>query len=370
MPSPEDKARDVILLAYDAALGRTSWTTALAAIADLFMATGITLLAQNVRGSRATVLGASGFESVALRNYEQYYRARNVILASGQHLLLPGVVRTTEMMVPEQTLLKSEYYNDFLQPLDVRHHLSTTLQREGDDAVHLTFFRPKSAGVDQSEEMRLLQHVVPHLERALQIHQRLAVAEQHAQGMTQAVERSGRGVALLDRSGRVIFVNSSLEKMIGTSDGLMLNKAGFASTAREATRRLQAAIAEALRGGSGGSLAIPRTTGAAPYAVVVSAVPAPHRELLFSDAAVIIIVSDPSSAPAVDLKVLRETFGLTPAEARLASRLANGRTIQATAAELRISVMTARTHLKRVLQKTDTHRQSELVRVLLLAALP
>lgn len=63
--------------------------------------------------------------------------------------------------------------------------------------------------------------------------------------------------------------------------------------------------------------------------------------------------------------VLEQHFQLTRAEARVARRLAMGRNLQAIARELGISQETARTHAKRAMQKTQTHRQAELVSVVL-----
>jgi DNA-binding CsgD family transcriptional regulator len=63
--------------------------------------------------------------------------------------------------------------------------------------------------------------------------------------------------------------------------------------------------------------------------------------------------------------MLAERFDLTRAEARVARRLAMGRSLQHIAKELDISPETARTHAKRAMQKTQTHRQAELVSVVL-----
>lgn len=57
-------------------------------------------------------------------------------------------------------------------------------------------------------------------------------------------------------------------------------------------------------------------------------------------------------------------FGLTPTEARLAGLLAQGRSLQEVGEQLRISLGTARTHLKSIFLKTGASRQSELVRLL------
>jgi DNA-binding CsgD family transcriptional regulator len=63
----------------------------------------------------------------------------------------------------------------------------------------------------------------------------------------------------------------------------------------------------------------------------------------------------------VDESVLCKLYGLTRGEAALASILLRGKSIEEAAAELFISPHTARTHLKRIFMKTDTHRQTELV---------
>jgi DNA-binding CsgD family transcriptional regulator len=62
--------------------------------------------------------------------------------------------------------------------------------------------------------------------------------------------------------------------------------------------------------------------------------------------------------------LLTKVFGLTPAEAKLASLVAEGLSPEQAAEELRISRETARNQLKAVFSKTTTHRQGELVALL------
>jgi DNA-binding CsgD family transcriptional regulator len=63
----------------------------------------------------------------------------------------------------------------------------------------------------------------------------------------------------------------------------------------------------------------------------------------------------------VDAGDLCRLYGLTRGEAALAVLLVRGKSIEDAAEELFISPHTARTHLKRIFMKTDTHRQTELV---------
>jgi DNA-binding CsgD family transcriptional regulator len=59
--------------------------------------------------------------------------------------------------------------------------------------------------------------------------------------------------------------------------------------------------------------------------------------------------------------ILSKLFGLSPAEAKLASIVATGIPPQQAGNELGIAVETVRTQLKAVFAKTETHRQAELV---------
>jgi DNA-binding CsgD family transcriptional regulator len=69
--------------------------------------------------------------------------------------------------------------------------------------------------------------------------------------------------------------------------------------------------------------------------------------------------------PGPPAAILAKTFRLTPSEAKLACVIARGAPLQIAARELEIPWETARNRLKSVFAKTYTHRQSELVALLL-----
>ena len=66
---------------------------------------------------------------------------------------------------------------------------------------------------------------------------------------------------------------------------------------------------------------------------------------------------------------LKDKFGLTPAQSRLVLRLVAGDSLRLSAAALGIGYETARTTLKSVFRKTKTHRQAELVTMIIHAGL-
>ena len=69
--------------------------------------------------------------------------------------------------------------------------------------------------------------------------------------------------------------------------------------------------------------------------------------------------------PGPPASLLARTFSLTPSEAKLACIIARGAGPDTAATELNISRETARNQLKSIFAKTATHRQGELVALLL-----
>lgn len=69
--------------------------------------------------------------------------------------------------------------------------------------------------------------------------------------------------------------------------------------------------------------------------------------------------------PGPPASILAKTFGLTPSEAKLASIIARGAGPDVASQELKIARETVRNQLKSVFAKTGTHRQGELVALLL-----
>ncbi|WP_206540062.1 helix-turn-helix transcriptional regulator [Leisingera sp. ANG-DT] len=62
--------------------------------------------------------------------------------------------------------------------------------------------------------------------------------------------------------------------------------------------------------------------------------------------------------------LLQQEFHLTPAEAAVALQLSRGLSPKQAAKALGVSIWTARSHLRSIFQKTNTHRQGELVSLL------
>jgi DNA-binding CsgD family transcriptional regulator len=84
----------------------------------------------------------------------------------------------------------------------------------------------------------------------------------------------------------------------------------------------------------------------------------------FLGARAILTIHDSGARPKLEQEVVLKAFGLTPAEARLAVRIAAGMSLEQAAEGLGIGKETSRRHLKAIFAKTETHRQGQLVALL------
>lgn len=164
------------------------------------------------------------------------------------------------------------------------------------------------------------------------------------------------GAFLLAAGRRVVGTNRFARSHVNR--GLVLVQDRLRAQVREQDAALERLIGDVLDGGTRGraqaALVLPRG-GQLPLLVqclpLASQGGSPHCALL---------AIDPEQKRVPNISVLRQAFGLTASEARLALCIADGLDIAEIAAAHKIAESTARSQLKAVFAKTGTRRQAEL----------
>lgn len=197
----------------------------------------------------------------------------------------------------------------------------------------------------------LLKLLLPHIELALRATLRLSELELGRAAMLAALDRAGQAVVAAAEDGRVLAATRTAERALAAPGGLHLRAGRLAAARADDTAALRRLLAQAASGGPGGSF----TPGRAEGTVTVAAGPdgAPSCALVFLDAG-----SDR------DASSVQARYGLTPAELLVALEVGRGQGTKAAARALGLSPATVRWHLQRVFEKTGTHRQAELARLL------
>ena len=226
-------------------------------------------------------------------------------------------------------------------------------------------------------EVTLLSALVPHVQRALQLHRRLVESQRSVDDLAEVVERSSRAVLLLDAAGRITSMTAPASRLLACGDGLGVEHGELWSSNPADRTRLRAAVADAVNTshgtglGTGAVMTIGRRSGRQPLIVLVSPVTRQRPQFPgVESAAAIVFVKDPDQIAMPSHETLQTLFELTPAEAKLTRLLAQGCTLQDAGAQLGLRRETARSRLKTIFEKTGTHRQAELVLRVLNASPP
>lgn len=192
--------------------------------------------------------------------------------------------------------------------------------------------------------------------------------------LTYGLELVRHGAMLVADGGRPQVANSTAMAILQKKDGISLLRSGLVADRASDTRLLHKLLQDAMTSPEAGEpkespFTLERKQ--AHSALIVRVVPGPglecwqgpeHRTALLR-------LYDQDMGLVVDERALISLYGLTRGEAALAAKLVQGKSIEDAAAELFVSAHTARTHLKRIFMKTDTHRQPELVVRMMLTVL-
>ncbi|MBI4873139.1 MAG: PAS domain-containing protein [Acidobacteria bacterium] len=311
------------------------------------------------------IVASTRIDPSFLSAYEKYYHSVNVYVQCLKHTAVPEVVAPSQAILPDDELVRTEYYHDYMRPQRIHHSLGILLKDEGMPPMHLGVTRPMGAGAYTGAEIRIAKMVAPHLASAMRLRQHLLRARQRAMTAAHLLDALPCALIQLDARGRVLEMNRSAAEILRANDGLRISGGELSAALVSESAELRRQIAGATRSGDGiapgGTMRVSRVSARRAYCVTVT----PFRQPGAGCPAAVVLVADPESAPELDGAQMCRLFGLTAAEARLCTLLVQGKPLQTVADELGITVSTARTHLKRVLSKTDTRRQSDLIRVLL-----
>lgn len=353
---------------YDAATSLDRWPIALNRIGQAFGCSYVGLLDRNLR----TMEGRASAVGIDLTGQREYFEtwSKHDLLRLWTRTFRPGAVETDRQIVPHSIMLRSDYYNCFMKPYDMHTTLRMTLAVGRGFRKFISMARPASLEEYGNVEIEQCRRLMPHLQRAALVAQSVENSRLALNAFSEVWEQSARGILLLDRGGRILFANRASRAMAQPGKGLRLRREHIEAVDSDDNATLQRLIAGAtgrlnqVDAARGGVLRLASASGRPGLSVAVSAIGGETSWASIVPAA-FVLVTDPSAQPVPPDEMVRELFGLTSAEMRVAARLAAGDSPEHVARALGVSITTVRWHLASLYRKTGTGRQAELVRRLL-----
>jgi DNA-binding CsgD family transcriptional regulator len=269
--------------------------------------------------------------------------------------------------VDEATFRESEFYRRWVAPQGLRDRLGTNIIKRDTMTAMLSATSFASREPFGRREFGLVRLLTPHLRRALLIGDLLDERRLQLQLYRRLLDKLTVAVLLVEGEARLVYCNTAGDALLASSK--CLTAIGGRLHVRAEARRagFMAAVARACVAddaglgcwGSGIPLPEPCQAGQVAVAYVLPFGRSERRRALGPGHAAIFVTTGETAQPPA-LEVLTALMGLTSSEARVALAIAEGRSTDATAASLGVSIHTLRKHLANIFDKTGLRGQVAL----------
>ena len=360
-----DKYDRVVSQIYEAALVPSQWDIALTSMINFFGPReweAAMVVWERLEPPMGRFIGAVGVHELARSAYLEFFAGNQQWSIRGHDLPVGRIVHSDELVTREE-FRETPFFQHFLQPWGLEVALIGSLDRH--DRDHLGFVCPGPPDLDPGDLREAVVRLMPHVQRSARISRRIGEADLRAAAATDLLDNSPYCVMALDRNLKLLLANTKAQELLEHEQGFALLhervKANDAATARQ----LRAMVS----GLSSDRSFTFVTTGRAGHKLLLTALTVnPSQGEQFarraSGTALMIVGGQRMYITEDMVAALQVSFGLTPAEARLAAFLIEGSGVHGYARSRGVSVEAGKYLLKSIYSKTGLSNQTELVAML------
>jgi DNA-binding CsgD family transcriptional regulator/PAS domain-containing protein len=357
---------------YDANFGEPDFTRFMQTLGAAMRSHILGLQVYDPATGNSVVESQVGITPQLLASYTDVAGENLWFVRGAEQLLARGITDDEELDCMKE-LHKTRFHADFLQPADLEHGMGLCIERtESGEIVTLTINRDRKRGHFDDNERQLATGLLPHIRNAYTLHRQLRRIQSLERSYRAALDRMPEGVLFLDASGTILFANEQAQAIEAEGHMIRREHGRLAAVQLRENRTLQSVLSRMTSAGFSGTTQRVRLHDRNGHPVgLVSVCPTPPAALAaWSEpgvAAMVFVKSLVRPHMPVDDR-LQAAWSLTPAESQLAGLLLQGLSLEEASRRLGVSKNTVRSQLRGLFDKTGTHRQGELVSLLLHAA--
>jgi DNA-binding CsgD family transcriptional regulator len=372
----EQSLPDFLLDVYEAAANPQHWQVLLQRIANEMEATKASIHVHSFSGqswekhTAGTRVHRFGYDESAASAYAKYYAVRDPYIQRIRERFPRDGSGTSSDLLTITELRRTEFYSDYGRANGIFFLGWTIIEQNERFGSGLSLIRPEDAKQFTSRQVALLKLLKPHLAKAFRLQRIIEGNANNNKALLASIAQFDFGVIALDDEGQITNLSARAKNLLDEQDGIRVHASRLQAVHASENHRLQEMLTSANRvwvdpnQSTNSTLLISRRSGKRPLQLVVF--PFASSALLVEERPhVLVFLSDPESKPASRAAVLRGLYGLTPTESRLADLLLQGLEVRDAAERLRTTLETARFYVKRILAKTGTRRQTDLIRLML-----
>lgn len=310
----------------------------------------------NDKLATANIVWVEGLDISDASLFINRYEKQDPLIARLQETL-PGELITMGDYEAQQTQLSyPEFFQNLNEDLDIYYAAAAVLANDNEWTSLLFFHRSKNQGEFSFEECLLLEKIIPHIQHAMQLyHLKLKNDKQHL--LSELLfDQIQLPVILLDEQGYISHCNQQAKQFFAAHQYLKkINETLHWINVRN-DQRIQQVINRCLEDQETYTMQLDAHDC---IPILLTFVPLINNQGKSSSGIALFIYSH--NQQPVNLKVLCELYNLTNKEGVVCCKLISGCSTAEIAETTYLSYETVRTYIKRIMKKTDTRRQSELV---------
>lgn len=349
--------------------GDAYWRPTLSRLKSATDADAAWVIQYDANGRRGRILFAINIPVDFAVSYQERFSLDDPWLQHDYHFQDVGAVVRGSDCIPNEVLETTPFYRGWLAPQELSHLLFGVVAHSGSVFTVIALARDVSKDPFGEVADTILGAILPPTAAAWRLEAMLRSARSETRAVWRTIDQLNCGLLLTTASGRVIGVNQLGREIIETRDGIGLQDGYLVALRYQDQLQLQTALQQLpTASGNGGSvraLAFPRNGKTGPLHVVMTTITDPDAPRGGEPPLIGIFVTDRERATNLPVDLLRDLFGLTRVESEVAALLSEGYSLDEVAQRLHASKHTVRTYLKSIFQKTETHRQVSLVRLIL-----
>lgn len=291
-------------------------------------------------------------------------------IPANQAMLLGELYRTRDGTIADKhtNIEDSRFYKDLIKPTGIRYIAALNIPATGnpDLILKLRIARKQTKNDFDQEDMKLLNSLTLHLQQALLFLDQLAIQQIERNAFADAINQFMLGTLILDRAGKIVASNRVARDTIEQHQALSIIDGALKIADKPGNDLLYQAL-DAIEQGQDSPLpATINVSADSPQPLGLMIRPTRTEDLLSHPvhAHAVLFISDPRGTPEISATTLKELFGFTGSESRVAAYLANGHTLQETSEALSISVNTAKSHARNIYEKTGVNKQTKFIQLI------
>jgi DNA-binding CsgD family transcriptional regulator/PAS domain-containing protein len=367
-----DQFEALVTEVYDAAVDPRLWPIFLERLRTRLGAEFVSIVAIHKPTIRVTHVHHTPWDATAISDLAD----RQLVRIPMRDKILFGMLDTpvsTLQLMPEQEFQQSSFHREWVAPNGLRDGSTTLIADMAEELITIGFVTSQQRDPVSADEMMLVQRLSPHLRRAFMIGETLERTRWGAEVSLAALSGIATPILISDATGCLIFANPAAEKVLD-AEGPLLVRHGRVEPRSPAVRTN---FSEALQRATSSDVALGRRGVGVPLLAELEATYAYILPLLGigtrrvgDQPLVAIFLSTRKGRALPEDAILMTLFDLTPSEARIMSRIADGQSAITLRDELGITANTMKSHLARIFAKTGCGRQADLVKLMSELSLP